>query len=208
MVMILFLSACGVNEIKNPDNLQVTDFTHADQKEEASGVNGIKNPHNWQVPDFTHTDQNGEPFGLRDLEGKVWVANFIFTNCEDVCLPMTANMKTLQDEVKKAGIENIQFVSFSVDPAVDTPEVLTDFAEKFSVDFSNWHFLTGYTPEYIADFAMEVFTTVAIKPEAGDQVLHGTSFYLIDKEGKVMKDYTGLVDIPMDELIEDIKSLQ
>jgi protein SCO1 len=179
---ILFLSACGANEIKNP--------------------------HNWQVPDFSHTDQNREPFGLKDLEGKVWVADFIFTNCEDVCLPMTANMKKLQDEVKKAGIENIQFVSFSVDPAVDTPEVLADFGKKFSADFSNWHFLTGYTAEYIEKFAMETFKTVAIKPETGDQVMHGTSFYLIDSEGKVVKDYTGLVDIPMDELIKDIKKLQ
>lgn len=169
---------------------------------------GIKNPHNWPVSDFSYTDQNEEPFGLKDLKGKVWVANFIFTNCEDVCLPMTANMKKLQDETKKEGIENIQFVSFSVDPEVDTPQVLYDFGKKFNADYNNWYFLTGYTQEDIEKFALDTFKTIVKKPEAGDQVVHGTSFYLVDGEGKIMKDYTGLMEFPMEQVIKDIKSLQ
>lgn len=169
---------------------------------------GIKNPHKWPVSDFTYTDQNGESFGLQDLKGKVWVANLIFTNCEDVCLPMTANMKKLQDETKKEGIENIQFVSFSVDPEFDKPQVLHDFGSQFSADYSNWHFLTGYNQSDIEKFALETFKTWVKKPEAGDQIIHGTSFYLVDAEGKVMKDYSGLADIPMEQIIKDIKSLQ
>ena len=109
----------------------------------ACGSSGIKDAKNWPVADFAYTDQNGESFGLQDLKGKVWVADFIFTNCDDVCLPMTANMKKLQEEVEKEGIENIQFVSFSVDPTVDTPEILTEYGKQFSADFNNWHFLTG-----------------------------------------------------------------
>jgi protein SCO1 len=174
----------------------------------ACGSTGIKDANNWPVDEFTYIDQKGEAFGLKDLEGKIWVADFIFTNCDDVCLPMTANMKKIQDQVKQEGIENIQFVSFSVDPTVDTPKVLTDFGKMFSADFSNWHFLTGYPQVQIEEFALETFKTIVKKPESGDQVIHGTSFYLMDGEGKVMKDYTGLAEMPMDEIIKDIKSLQ
>lgn len=169
---------------------------------------GIKDAKNWPVGDFTYTNQNGKPFGLRDLEGKVWVANFIFTNCDDVCLPMTANMKKLQDLAAAEEIKNIEFVSFSVDPAVDSPEVLTDFGKSFNVDFKNWHFLTGFEQTEIENFALTDFKTLVKKPESGDQVIHGTDFYLISGEGKIMKYYTGLAEIPLDEIIKDIKSIQ
>ena len=169
---------------------------------------GIKDAKNWPVKDFTYTNQNGKSFGLKDLEGKVWVANFIFTNCNDVCLLMTANMKKLQDLAVEEGIENIEFVSFSVDPAVDSPEVMTEFGKQFNVDFKNWHFLTGYQQEEIENLALTSFKTIVKKPESGDQVLHGTDFFLIDGEGKIMKYYTGLAEIPLDGIIKDIKSIQ
>jgi protein SCO1/2 len=174
----------------------------------ACGQQGIKDAKNWPVGDFTYTDQNGKPFGLKDLKGKVWVADFIFTNCNDVCLPMTANMKKLQDLAAKEGIKNIQFVSFSVDPAVDSPEALTEFGKQFNVDFKNWHFLTGYEQKEIENLALTTFKTVVKKPESGDQVLHGTDFYLMDGNGKIMKYYTGLAEIPLDEIIKDIKRIQ
>ncbi|MBX9972698.1 SCO family protein [Cytobacillus firmus] len=174
----------------------------------ACGQSGIKDALNWELADFKYTNQDNKEFGLKDLEGKVWVADFIFTNCEDVCMPMTANMKKLQDLAKKEGIENIEFVSFSVDPNVDTPEVLKEFASTYNADFSNWHFLTGYAQEEIEKYAMEYFKTIVKKPQSGDQVIHGTDFYLVDQNGNVMKYYTGLNEIPLDEIMNDIKALQ
>ncbi|WP_338469556.1 SCO family protein [Niallia sp. XMNu-256] len=167
----------------------------------------IKNPLNYQVEKFNFTNHKGESFGLQDLEGKVWMASFIFTNCDDVCLPMTANMKILQDQVKEEGIENVHFVSFSVDPTVDTGEALIEFGNMFGVDYSNWDFLTGYSQEEIEQFAIDSFKAIVKKPQSGDQVIHGTSFYLVDAKGKVMKDYSGL-DMPTDDIINDIKLLQ
>jgi protein SCO1/2 len=174
----------------------------------ACGQSGIKDALNWELADFTYTNQENKEFGLKDLEGKVWVADFIFTNCEDVCMPMTANMKKLQQLAEEEGIENIEFVSFSVDPKVDTPEVLKDYGSQYSADFSNWHFLTGYEQEEIEKYAMDNFKTIVKKPQTGDQVIHGTDFYLVDQEGNVMKYYTGLAEIPLDEIIRDIKALQ
>jgi protein SCO1/2 len=123
-------------------------------------------------------------------------------------MPMTANMKKLQQLAEEEGIENIEFVSFSVDPKVDTPEVLKDYGSQYSADFSNWHFLTGYKQEEIEKYAMDNFKTIVKKPQTGDQVIHGTDFYLVDQEGNVMKYYTGLAEIPLDEIIRDIKALQ
>lgn len=174
----------------------------------ACGQKGIENPKNWPLQDFTFVDQQERSFGLTNLSGKVWVADFIFTNCEDVCLPMTSNMAKLQKMAADEGIKNIEFVSFSVDPTVDQPEVLKEFGEQFNVDFTNWHFLTGYAQAEIETFALENFKTLVKKPEKEDQVIHGTSFYLVNKEGTVVKDYTGLQDIPIKQIIKDIKTLQ
>src|SRR5699024_5225501 len=75
-----------------------------------------------EVADFEFTNQDGEDFSNKDLEGKWWVADFIFTNCETVCIPMTSNMVNLQQNLKEENVENVELVSFSVEPDRDTPE--------------------------------------------------------------------------------------
>ncbi|MGG4264642.1 SCO family protein [Peribacillus simplex] len=174
----------------------------------ACGSNGVPDAKNWDLEDFSYIDQEGKAFSKSDLKGKVWVADFIFTNCETVCLPMTSNMTKLQQQLKDEGISDVEFVSFSVDPEIDKPDVLKKYGDQFNVDYSNWHFLTGYGQEEIEQFARDNFKLIVKKPEAEDQVIHGTSFFLIDQEGKIMKDYTGLQDIPFDEIIKHIKILQ
>ncbi|PLR98888.1 SCO family protein [Bacillus sp. T33-2] len=174
----------------------------------ACGQKGIENPLNWPVGDFSYTNQVNQSFGLKDLEGKVWVADFIFTNCADVCPPMTANMAKLQEKVKEEELKNIEFVSFSVDPAVDTPEKLKEYAGRFHADLKNWNFLTGYEQQEIEQLAMKSFKGIVQKPAEGDQVTHVTKFYLVDQKGTIMKVYSGLNEIPYDEIINDMKALQ
>ncbi|MDV7763736.1 MULTISPECIES: SCO family protein [unclassified Peribacillus] len=174
----------------------------------ACGSNGVPDAKNWDLEDFSYIDQEGKAFSKSDLKGKVWVADFIFTSCKTVCLPMTSNMTKLQQQLKDEGISDVEFVSFSVDPEIDKPDVLKKYGDQFNVDYSNWHFLTGYGQEEIERFARDNFKLIVKKPETGDQVIHGTSFFLIDQKGKIMKDYTGLQDIPFDEIIKHIKILQ
>lgn len=181
LVMILLLSSCG---------------------------NTIPNARNYPIEQFSFTDQDGNTLSLDDLKGKVWIADFIFTNCADVCLPMTANMSKLQSMLKEKGIEDVEFVSFSVDPDVDSPEVIKEFAERFHADFSNWHFLTGYSQEHIEQFAKNSFKATVLKPEKSDQVIHTVDFYLVNQEGAMVKYYTGLEEIPFDDIINHIKILQ
>ena len=171
-------------------------------------VNGIPDSTSWEVSDFIFKNQDEESVSLDDLKGKVWVADFIFTNCADVCLPMTANMSKLQMELKEQGIEDVELISFSVDPTVDTPQVLKQYGDNYRADYSNWSFLTGYSQETIQQFAQESFHTSAIKPKDSDQVIHGISFYLVSQEGAVVKSYDGVNEFPLEELIKHIKILQ
>ena len=165
----------------------------------------IKDPVSWEIEDFTFTNQNNEDVGLADLQGEVWLADFVFTNCTTVCLPMMANMTALQEQLKQEGLD-VRIVSFSVDPTIDIPEVLKSYAENYGADLSSWDLLTGYSPEEIDAFAMENFKVVARKPANEDQVIHGTSFNLVDKDGVVRKFYDG-IDPPTEEIISDIKIL-
>lgn len=161
---------------------------------------------NWDIADFEYIDQNGEPYGLKDLKGKVWIADFMFTNCTTVCPPMTANMAHLQKMAKEENLD-VQFVSFSVDPTVDKPDVLKEYIQKYTTDVSNWTLLTGYSQEEIEQFAKGSFQTLVDKPDTTDQVTHGTSFYLVDQNGKVMKKYSGISNPPYEDMIRDIKRL-
>lgn len=167
----------------------------------------IENRLNWQVADFEHTNQNEESVSLEDLKGKVWVADFIFTNCTSVCPLETFNMENLQRKVKKEGLEDIAFVSFTMDPERDTPNVLKEYAAKYKADLSNWHFLTGYDFNYIEQFAKDSFKTPIVKDPNSDQFTHMTYFYLIDKNGVIVKTYHGDKDVPYEEIISDMKIL-
>lgn len=174
----------------------------------ACGKKELKNAHDWPLEEFTYTNQDGKQVGLEDLKGKVWMADFIFTECDTVCPPMTANVEEIQRKAKEKGIENIHFVSFSVDPDIDKPEVLKEYGDRFDADYKNWDFLTGYGQEEIEQYAMKNFKTIVKKPKEGDQVIHGTSFFLVGKDGLVKKTYSGVSAVPYDEILEDIKTLQ
>ncbi|RLL45175.1 SCO family protein [Oceanobacillus piezotolerans] len=161
-----------------------------------------------EVADFEFTTQDNETLSLSDLEGEWWIADFIFTNCTTVCLPMTANMANLQERFEKENIE-AKLVSFSVDPDYDTPEVLKSYGESYGADFSNWSFLTGYDFESIKELSIKSFKNLVQEPpEGSDQVTHGTSFFLVSPEGEVIKNYSGTQKADLDNIINDLKQLQ
>jgi protein SCO1 len=174
----------------------------------ACGQKGIKDALDYPVNEFTATTEENKPFGKLDLDGKIWVADFIFTNCPDICPPMTANMSKLQKMVEDEKLENVEFVSFSVDPTVDTPDKLAAYAENFGLNSENWTFLTGYSQEFIENYAKETFKTLVKKPEEGNQVIHQPYFYLVGPDGKIKKYYDGHEDVQYDEILDDIKALQ
>ena len=180
LLFVLFLAACGGNEIE-------TNMSE-------------------EVADFEFTTQENEKLGLKDLEGEWWVADFIFTNCTTVCLPMTTNMSMLQELLKEEGID-AQLVSFTVDPEFDSPEVLKKYAESYDVDLSNWSFLTGFDFETIKDLSVNSFRSELQENPGSDQVTHGVRFFLVNPNGEVIKNYYGIDRNEVESIVDDLKKV-
>lgn|SRR5690625_3745352 len=159
-----------------------------------------------KVADFNFINQDHEQVSLEDLKGKWWIADFIFTNCVTVCLPMTHNMANLQQQFIENDLD-VQLISFSVDPEVDTPEVLKEYAKSYDVDFSNWSFLTGYDFETIQDLSVQSFASGLQKEPDSDQVQHVSFFFLINPEGEIVKRYDGTDEEDMENIVKDLKIL-
>jgi protein SCO1/2 len=151
------------------------------------------------VPDFTLTDQTGQPFhSAQTLNGHVWLANFIFTNCPGPCPRMTSQMKQVYQQSSKGA--DPQVVSFTIDPGRDTPEVLAAYAKRFQTDPQNWHFLTG-TP---ADLRKLSWDTFHLNDISGS-LEHSTRFVLIDRKSRIRGYYDTSDSEGIPKLMEDIQ---
>src|SRR5690625_3041500 len=122
----------------------------------ACGQKSIPEKLNWKVQDFKGTNVDGKTITLSDLKGKVWIADFNFTNCTTVCPPMASNMANLQKKFKKDNVP-VQFVTFTVDPKRDQPQTRQQFIKSRGGTFTNWVFLGGYSFEYIKKLARSSF---------------------------------------------------
>jgi protein SCO1/2 len=153
------------------------------------------------IPHFTLTDSNGQPFDSQSLHGKVWVSDFIYTNCPGPCPRMTSQMHQVEQQVN--GYEDVRLVSFSVDPDRDTPAALTAFAHRFGGPTPQWYFLTG-SPATLHLLARNVF-------KIGDLVSvmdHSTKFMLVDKTGHLRGYYSSFDPEGIAALLSDLKRLR
>ncbi len=156
------------------------------------------------VPDFSLTERSNRKVGRQDLVGEVWVADFIFTHCAGTCPAMSANMRKLQDRLPA----EVRLVSFSVDPYNDTPEVLTEYANRYGADRDRWLFLTG-DPEAVQKLSVGGFK-LALDASSGSEaepITHSSRFALVDKKGTI-RGYYGTEEAgDLDRLVEDARKL-
>lgn len=162
------------------------------------------------VQPFSFTDQNGKLFGLQDLKDHVWLANFIFTRCMGPCPVITAQMAELEKEF--ADRKDIRFVSFSVDPDYDTPEILSQYAETYGAKAPRWRFLTGPREKMYELIRSSFLLAVQENPNAkttnpGEAVVHSLNFVLVDKEGRIHGYYNSTDPEAMKKLRADLKNL-
>ena len=168
----------------------------------------------WPAPEFQLTDQSGGTLSRADLAGQPWVAGFIFTHCTDVCPLITARMALLRDSLTAARLlgRNVRLVSFSVDPARDTPEVLTEYAGRFGGSPpSEWAFLTGDNPDSIRTMIQKGFHLTAAVPPGhgahGYQVMHSPRVLLVDAQGSVRGHYDTREPAFVGLLLADLRTL-
>jgi protein SCO1/2 len=130
------------------------------------------------VPEFQLTGQNDSVFDSKSLDGKIWVADFIFTNCPGVCPRMTSQMHQVQQAVSR--MAEVRLVSFTVDPARDTPAVLAAYATLHHADATRWYFLTG-PQATLHDLCRNVFKLGNVD----GSLTHSTRFVLIDRKSQI-----------------------
>jgi protein SCO1/2 len=161
-------------------------------------------PRYYALPDFSLTDQIGKPVTLRDLAGKVWVADFIFTNCAGTCPAMTDKMRKLQEAIPP----QVKLVSFTVDPARDTPRVLAAYAQEHGANHDRWLFLTG-DKQALYDVCIKGFK-LPLDTEGGtpaEPIAHSTRFVLVDERGEIRGYYSGTEEDELKRLATDAKRL-
>ena len=135
------------------------------------------------VPEFSLTERSGKQFGLAQLRGTIWIADFIYTSCEDTCPLQTAEMAKLQKELSAQ--KAVKLLSFSVDPERDTPSVLSQYADRYNADIDRWLFLTGRQEE-ITNLVQSGFRLSAATAATGNGViLHSPRFVLIDRQAQI-----------------------
>lgn len=174
----------------------------------------------WDAPAFRLVDQMERPLSSDDLRGKVVVANFIYTSCQDICQGLSSEMQVLQERLREQGLlgEQVLLLSFTVDPARDTPAVLRAYAERFRADPLAWRFLSGpedeLRPLIVDGFRLGV---QALPPQEAEgdhsagqhgaaQISHSGRFALIDREGRVRAYYDG-TELDREQVLRDIRRL-
>lgn len=145
-------------------------------------------------------------FGSQDMQGKVSVINFFFATCKGYCPRMTSNIKKAYLPVKDE--KNVNFISYSVTPNIDTQEILKEFADRYKINHSNWHLVRGKR-KVIYDLAREQLQAdLEIDPNKNtDQFVHSESVYLVDQNLKLRGIYNSASARAMNELSADIKKL-
>jgi protein SCO1/2 len=155
------------------------------------------------VPDFTLTKQDGKRLRLKELRGKVLAITFIFASCADTCPLLTAKLAGLQSRLGAAFGSRVFFLSITLDPERDTPQVLTRYAKAYKANPAGWAFLTG-TPAEIRNVA-KLYGIYYKKSSHGD-VDHTFLTSLVDQSGTLRVQYAGVRFDP-NEMLRDLQSL-
>jgi protein SCO1 len=160
------------------------------------------------VPQFSLVERSGKTTTLADLRGSIWIADFIYTTCQDTCPMQTAEMAQLQEEWKDR--EGLKLVSFSVDPEKDTTAVLSRYADRYKADGQRWLFLTG-AKEEISRLVQAGFRLSAVAlpgdGNVGSVIMHSPRFVLIDKQAEIRGYYDSRDPQALQRLKADVETL-
>ena len=159
------------------------------------------------IANFSFLNQDNNVITQKDFEGKIHVANFIFTSCGSICPVMTRNFKLVSDSLKDD--PNLVLLSYSVTPWIDSPAVLKRYKERNKIDNPNWYFLTGNKNEIYKLARQSYFAEEDIGfSKDSSEFLHTEHFILVDKTKRIRGIYNGTLALEMQKIIEDIKTLE
>lgn len=158
------------------------------------------------IPAFQLINENNELFDSRELDGKIYVADFFFTTCKSICPKMSSEMARVQKKLSYLK-KNFHLVSFTVNPENDTAAVLKNYANMVHANEEMWTFLTG-DKKLIYDLGKNAYLINAIDPDGvGDDFLHSEFLILVDKEKRVRGFYDGTSISEVNRLMDEVKVL-
>lgn len=161
-----------------------------------------------KLPDFSMTavgPKSETPFGRKDMLGKPWIVDFIYTRCEGPCPLLTERLgkmaRTLPPEVG--------LLTVTVDPEGDTPARLRAYAKEYEADPRRWVFVRGSLHDTYELMYSGFRLPMSVDPKAAPQsrVTHSTRFVLVDKNGGIRGFYDGLGDLENAALARDARRL-
>jgi protein SCO1/2 len=175
-------------------------------EENSSRVDDLKLP----LRDFSFTERSGRPVAKTDLQGKVWVASFVFTCCTGQCPQVSGTMAQLHHEL--ANEPDFRLVTFTVDPDRDTPAVLKDYADRFGADGKRWLFLTGKR-ETLYEFIEKGFLLGVRQNEGkertpGNEVSHSSRLAVVDRRGQIRGFFEGRRTDERGQPVDDLPHLK
>jgi protein SCO1/2 len=159
------------------------------------------------IPSFSFLNQNGKVVDENIVAGKIYVANFFFTKCRNICPKMTTNMHLLQETFKSDTA--ILLLSHSVTPETDDVKVLNKYALDNKVDAAKWHLLTGDKKVIYSLAKQQYFAgdTVGYY-QSGNEFLHTENFILVDQHRRIRGVYNGTLPVEINRIKEDIAILK
>jgi protein SCO1/2 len=198
VIMIALLNACGSKQTKLP--------ILGNREGVTKTVNGktVTDTAYATIPDFKFVNQYADTITAKNLDGKIYVADFFFTTCPSICPVMHRNMLNVYKEFKDD--ENFRILSHTIDPKYDTIPVLKRYADKMGITGNSWWLLHGNKGDTY-NIAKSYLQSVQEKNPAG-QFIHDGFFILIDKQKRIRGTYEGTDPKEVDKLIADIKILK
>lgn len=160
----------------------------------------------YTIPPFSFANQHNQTVTNQTVDGHIYLADFFFTSCHSICPLMNKNLSMVYEKFKEN--KSVRFLSHTLDPEVDTPEVLLNYAKGLGVDNDQWDFVTGPEDEIYKLAGKEGYFITAVKDSSAmDGINHSGYVILVDKKGHI-RDHYDLTDAKnIEPLIRDVNLL-
>lgn len=157
-----------------------------------------------EVPSFQLKNQNGQVVSDKSVRGKVTVLNFFYASCGSICPAMMTRMNGLNKKLSE--IDNVEMLSITVTPKLDTPEKLAEYAQKRRLDLKRWSLLTGEDAE-IRRIEKALMANKDVPSKKDGESVHSENIYLLDQEGKIRGIYNASSRADLELLVGDARQL-
>jgi protein SCO1 len=204
LVIVITGSAIAYNIIKPEKKLKI--YGPADVNPQLRDKSSVRNQGTHRIAGFELINQEGKKVTEKDLENKLYVADFFFTTCPSICPAMSSQMKRIHDQF--IDDDDIMLVSHTVMPETDTPEVLAAYAEQYNALNHKWQFLTGDKKSIYRLARQSYFAVITEGNGDENDFIHTENLILIDKEKRIRGFYDGTDKKDVDRLLSEIEILK